>query len=76
MEQDPSQGGTLIARVVEEHKTNYRDDNLYLHLRSGVFYKSMYAVGVTYGVPFKDVKRHIWDNVPLFPDWEEFILAK
>lgn len=54
----------------------YRDDNLYLHLRSGVFYKSMYEVGVTYGVLFKDVQRHIWYNVPLFPNWEEFILAK
>lgn len=54
----------------------YRDDNLYLHLRSGVFYKSMYEVGVTYGVLFKDVQRHIWYNVPLFPNWEEFILAR
>lgn len=54
----------------------YRDDALYLHLRSGVFYKSMYEVGVTYGVLFKDVRRHIWYNIPLFPIWEEFILAK
>lgn len=54
----------------------YHDDKLYLHLRSGVFYTSIYDVGVTYGVLFRDVKRHIWDGVPLFPDWEEFILAR
>ena len=54
----------------------WRQEALYLHLRSGVFYRSIYEVGVTYGVLFRDVRNHIWDGTPLFPDWEEFVLAK
>lgn len=54
----------------------YKQHGLYLHPKSSTLYESIYEIGVTYGVLFKDVIDHIWDGTPLFPIYEEFIFAR
>ncbi len=55
---------------------DYKIEDLYLCPQTGTTYSTVYEIGTTHGLLFKDVLYHIWFNKVLFPSEVDFVVAK